>query len=132
MGLKSTKSMDEVIASDYALLYIPGGSAPAELRKNDKVIAFVQEFARSGKPIAAICHGPQVLVTADVIRGKKITCYQEVKEEVESAGAIYSDEALAIDGQFITSRVPGDLPRHLCGAMDALQGKTAIKRPTAA
>ncbi|MFZ4540319.1 MAG: type 1 glutamine amidotransferase domain-containing protein [Rickettsiales bacterium] len=127
MGLKETLSMDQVQAADYSLLYIPGGKAPATLRKDDKVIQFVKQFASSGKPIAAICHGPQVLVTADVIRGKKISAYSEVAKELQEAGATYSDEALAIDGQFITARVPGDLPRHLCGVIDVLQGRSSKK-----
>lgn len=124
MGLKETKSIRDVNATDYALLYIPGGKAPAALRKDDHVVNFVKSFAASGKPIAAICHGPQVLATADVIRGKKIAAYPEVQKELEEAGARFSDEALAIDGQFITSRVPGDLPRHLSGTLNALQGKS--------
>lgn len=125
------KALAEVKPESYALLYIPGGKAPAELRKHDEVIRFVQQFARSGKPIAAICHGPQVLVTADLVRGKKISSYPEVREEIEEAGGRWADEALAIDGQFITGRVPGDLPRHLCGVMDTLRG-TSSKRPAAA
>ena len=131
MGLKETRAIGDVSPQDYALLYIPGGKAPAELRKNEKVIDFVKVFARSGKPIAAICHGPQVLVTADLVRGKKISAYPEVQKEVEEAGGRYADEALAIDGQFITARVPGDLPRHLCGVIDTLQGKSS-KKPAAA
>lgn len=119
---KQTKSINEVRENDYALLYIPGGKAPAALREDEKVIQLVKAFARSGKPIAAICHGPQVLVTADVIRGKKLSGYPGIKDEIEEAGATFSDEALAIDGQFITSRLPGDLHRHLCGVMDALKG----------
>ena len=127
MGLKQTLSIKDVQPENYALLYIPGGKAPAELRENDMVIAFVQKFAASGKPIAAICHGPQVLVTADLVRGKKISAYPEVAKEIEAAGGRWADEALAIDGQFITARVPGDLPRHLCGVIDTLQGKQRAK-----
>ncbi len=123
MGLKQTKSIDQVSPADYALLYLPGGKAPASLRKNDAVVNFVKHFASSGKPIAAICHGPQLLVTADLVRGKKISAYPEVAKEIEAAGGRYSDEALAIDGQFITARVPGDLHRHLCGVINTLQGK---------
>lgn len=132
MGLKDTKSIAQVRAEDYALIYIPGGKAPAELRKNDAVIRFVQQFVATGKPVAAICHGPQVLVTADVIRGKKISGYPEIKNELEKAGATFADEALAVDGQFITARVPGDLPRHLCGVMNALQGIRDGKQSAAA
>lgn len=123
MGLKQTHAIKDVRPSDYALLYIPGGKAPAELRKIDRVLQFVKEFAASGKPIAAICHGPQVLVSADVVRGKTLAAYPEVKKELEEAGAQFTDEALQIDGQFITARVPGDLPRHLCGVINTLQGK---------
>lgn len=123
MGLKDTRAITDVRAQDYALLYIPGGKAPAELRENDQVIALVKQFAASGKPIAAICHGPQVLVTAGLVRGRKISAYPEVRKEIEEAGGQWADEALAIDGTFITARVPGDLPRHLCGVMDTLQGK---------
>lgn len=119
---KQTKALKNVRAQDYALLYIPGGQAPAALRENADVLAFVKEFAASGKPIAAICHGPQVLVSADLVRGKKIAAYWEVGKEVEAAGGQFSDEALAVDGQFITARVPGDLHRHLCGVINALQG----------
>ena len=132
MGLKETLSINDVRPENYALVYIPGGKAPAELRTNDKVLSFVKTFAQSGKPIAAICHGPQVLISAGLVRGKKIAAYSEVAKEVEEAGGHYSDEALAIDGQFITARVPGDLPRHLCGVIDALEGKAAVRKPAAA
>lgn len=128
IGLKETKAIDALKPADYALIYIPGGKAPAELRKNQTVINFVTQFFQSGKPIAAICHGAQVLITANIIRGRKISAYPEIKNEVEEAGAYFADEALAIDGQFITARVPGDLPRHMCGVIDTLQGnKTAVK-----
>lgn len=122
MGLKETKSVNDVKANDYSLLYIPGGKAPEELRKNDKVLSIVKEFAKLGKPIAAICHGAQVLVSADIIKGKRISAWPEVKSEVEQAGATFVDEALVEDGQFITGRMPGDLHRHLAGCMKYLDG----------
>lgn len=118
---KQTTKLSGVHAQDYALLYIPGGKAPAELRKDEDVIRFVQQFAATGRPIAAICHGPQVLVTADLVRGRKMAGYSGIQEEIEKAGGTFSDEALAIDGPFITSRLPGDLPRHLSGVMQALK-----------
>lgn len=119
---KQTVKLSSLRAEDYALLYIPGGKAPAALRDDENVIRFVQQFAQTGRPIAAICHGPQVLVTADLVRGRKLAGYPGIKEEIEKAGGTFSDEALAVDGQFITSRLPGDLPRHLSGVMNALQG----------
>jgi protease I len=128
MGLKETKRIDEARASDYALVYIPGGKAPAELRKNENVLAFVRDFAASGKPIAAICHGPQVLISAELVHGKRMAAWPEVRSELEEAGAIFVDEALVEDGQFITGRQPGDLPRHLWGVLDILQGKKGAKK----
>lgn len=125
MGLKDTKPIGAVRASEYELIYIPGGKAPAELRKNEDVLRFVKEFARSGKPIAAICHGPQVLISAELVRGKQIACWPEVREELESAGGIFIDEALVEDGQFITARKPGDLHRHLYGVLQALENKVS-------
>ncbi len=128
MGLKETQSIDQVNPADYELLYIPGGKAPEVLRKEEKVIAFVKEFAKSGKPIAAICHGPQVLVTAGLVQGRRIAAWPEVRPEIEQAGGTFVNEALVEDGPFITGRMPGDLHRHLFGVLDYLQGnKQAAK-----
>ena len=137
LGLKNTKAIAEVKPADYALLYIPGGKAPAELRKNDVVLSFVKEFARSPKPIAAICHGLQVLISAGLVKGKQMACWPEVAKELEEAGGIFVDEALVEDGQFITGRMPGDLHRHLYGVLKYLKGtvtdrKRADRKPSAA
>lgn len=137
LGLKQTKSVEEVHSQDYRLLYIPGGKAPAELRKHEKALAFVQEFARDGKPIAAICHGPQVLISAGLVQGKKMACWPEVKDELEDAGGTFINEALVEDGQFITARMPGDLHRHMYGVLQYLDGNVAnldrdTRRSTAA
>jgi protease I len=125
MGLNASKSIREVHPQDYALLYLPGGKAPEILREDGAVIAFVRAFAQSGKPIAAVCHGPQILVTADLVRGRTLAAYWEVAEEIEQAGGTFADEALKIDGQFITARIPGDLHRHLNGVLNVLQGRYA-------
>jgi protease I len=122
LGLKQTKSIHEVKAQDYALLYIPGGKAPEELRENKMVLNFVKEFANSFKPIAAICHGPQVLISAGLVKGKQMACWPEVAKELEAAGGTYVDGALVEDGQFITARKPGDLHRHLYGVLQYLKG----------
>jgi protease I len=123
MGLENSKGISEVRPEDYALLYIPGGKAPKSLRENDEIIRFVQEFAQSGKPIASICHGAQILITAGLVEGKQIAAWPEIRDEVEEAGATFVDEALVEDGQFITARMPGDLHRHLAGVLDYLSGK---------
>jgi protease I len=122
LGLSATQSIAEVKPQDYVLLYIPGGKAPETLRKNEKVLNFVKEFASSGKPIAAICHGPQVLISAGLVKGKQIAAWPEVEKEIEAAGGFFVNEALVEDGQFITARKPGDLHRHLYGILDYLRG----------
>lgn len=129
-AFKQAIPLEQVNAAQYALLYIPGGKAPAALRKDLKAIEIVLQFAQMGKPIAAICHGPQLLIEAGLVSGRKMSGYDGIKEELEEAGAQYIDEALVIDGQFITARLPGDLHRHLCGVMETLQG-TVMQRNAA-
>ncbi len=123
LGLQDTLSINDIRPQDYALIYIPGGKAPETLRKDDAVLSFVKTFAQSGKPIAAVCHGPQLLIAADLVRGKQMACWPEVREELEKAGGIFVNEALVEDGQFITARMPGDLHRHLYGVLQYLRGK---------
>ncbi len=94
----------------YSLLVLPGGKAPAALRGIPKVIDIVNDFASSGIPMAAICHGPQILVTARLLRGKRATCYTTVADELREAGALYEDAPVVVDGNLITSRIPADLP----------------------
>lgn len=99
---------EEVNPDDYAGLIIPGGRAPEYLRLNPKIIEIVRSFQKNNKPIAAICHGPQILVAADVLRGKKSTAYPAVKPDVEMAGATWvepsagADNAV-VDGNLVTA-----------------------------
>ena len=104
-----TKTISEASVEDYALLIIPGGKAPENLRNNKSVISFVKKFSESGKPIASICHGPLILVSAGLVKGKKMTCFKDAVEELKKAGANYENESCVQDGQFITSRNPDDL-----------------------
>lgn len=99
-------SFDEVSPADYDALMIAGGRAPEYLRLNDKVIACVRHFAEAGKPVAAVCHGAQLLAAADVIRGKRISAYPACAPEVKLAGGKYADIAVTdavTDGQFVTA-----------------------------
>jgi protease I len=127
-GLKESKKASTIRPEEYALLYIPGGKAPQSLRDDQDVLKIVREFARQGKPIAAICHGAQVLISADIVHGRQIACAEDVREELEEAGGRFIDEALVEDGQFITARKPGDLPRHLSGVLNVMQG-SVIRSP---
>lgn len=99
-------SFDEVSPADYDALMIAGGRAPEYLRLNDKVIAAVRHFVEAGKPVAAVCHGAQLLAAADVIRGKRISAYPACAPEVKLAGGEYADIAVTdavTDGQFVTA-----------------------------
>ena len=99
-------SFDEIDPADYDALMIAGGRAPEYLRLNEKVIAAVRHFADAGKPVAAVCHGAQLLAAADVIRGKRISAYPACAPEVKLAGGTYADIAVTdavTDGQFVTA-----------------------------
>jgi protease I len=94
----------------YDALVIPGGYSPDHLRMDPGVVAFVRKFVASGKPIAAICHGPQLLIEADAVRGKQLTSWPSVRKDLENAGARWVDQEVCIDGSIITSRNPHDAP----------------------
>jgi protease I len=109
--IKVDKTLDEAKPSDYDALVLPGGVMnPDHLRMEPKAVQFVKEFVQSGKPVAAICHGPWTLIEAGVVRGKKMTSWPSVKTDLKNAGANWVDEKVVIDGQFVTSRKPDDIP----------------------
>jgi len=111
IDVKVDKTITEVSADDYQGLLIPGGVLnPDSLRKNDEVIAFVKAFFMAGKPVAAICHGPQVLITAEVVEGRKMTSTKTIKIDLINAGAQWFDEEVVVDQGLVTSRSPRDLP----------------------
>lgn len=101
--------VEDLNPDNFDILILPGGKAPQNIRQNKSLIKFVKEFAATGKPIAAICHGPLILVSANLVNGVKMTCFEDAKKELIDAGADYIDESCVIDKQFITSRNPKDL-----------------------
>ena len=105
------KSIDEVKVSDFDALLLPGGHSPDTLRGDDRFVAFTRAFAESGKPIFAICHGPQLLINADVVRGRKLTTVKPLVVDVKNAGAeLYDKEVVGDQDTLVTSRTPDDLP----------------------
>jgi protease I len=105
-----TKRFSEITPAEYNVLILPGGKAPAAIRDNKTVQEIARSFMSEGKPVGAICHGPQILISAGLIRGRKATCYKAVVTELREAGAQYEDTEVIVDGQLITSREPKDLP----------------------
>jgi protease I len=106
-------TVNDVDVTAYDLLILPGGKAPAKLRKNLTVLEVVRAFIETDKPVAAICHGPQILISAAVLHGRTATCYKSVAAELKSAGAHYVDKEVVVDDNLITSRMPADLPAFM-------------------
>jgi protease I len=105
------KHISEVSAQDYDGLMLPGGVLnPDQLRMDEDSISFIKDFFDAGKPVAAICHGPQSLITADVVKGREMTSYPAIKVDLTNAGALWVDRAVVVDQGLVTSRNPGDLP----------------------
>jgi len=114
-------SLDSVSADDFDALLLPGGQMnPDILRMEDKAVDLVEDFNDAGKPIAAICHGPWLLVEADVVEGRTVTGWPSIRTDLENAGAQVVDQEVAIDGNLITSRKPDDIPAFSKALLDAL------------
>jgi protease I len=92
---------------------LPGGKAPASLRKNPEAVAIARNFLQADRPVAAICHGPQVLIATGLLAGRSATCYRGMRQELEAAGANYQDREVEVDGNLITSRQPADIPAFM-------------------
>lgn len=105
------REVAQVSVNDYDALILPGGTVnPDGLRKDAKAVSFVRDFVNSGKPVAAICHGPWTLVEADVVRGRTLTSYPSIRTDIRNAGGTVVDEEVVTDQGLVTSRNPNDLP----------------------
>lgn len=112
-GAKVTidKGIDDVKPEDFDALFIPGGFSPDILRADERFVAFAKHFMDEKKPVMAICHGPQLLITAKTLEGRDATGYKSIKVDMEYAGADYADkEVVVCQNQLVTSRTPDDLP----------------------
>lgn len=106
-----TTTVADANADDYYALMLPGGVInPDKLRLNEKAVAFVKAFFDAKKPVAAICHAPQILVNAEVLKGRKVTSYGSIKQDLINAGALWEDSEVVVDQGLVTSRDPNDLP----------------------
>lgn len=116
---KVDKTLDQVSAKDYNGLVLPGGVFnPDALRVNESAVNFVREFFTENKPVAAICHGPWLLVEADVVDGRKVTSWPSVRTDLINAGANWVDEECVCDEGLVTSRNPDDLPPFCSKAVE--------------
>jgi protease I len=106
-------TLRDVNPDAYDLLVLPGGKAPAELRRDNNAIRIAKTFFKHNKPVAAICHGPQILVSARPLEGRRATCYESVAQELKDNGVLYEDAEVVVDGNLVTSRKPADLPSFI-------------------
>ena len=119
---KAELGYDAVRAEDFDGVIAPGGFAPDFIRRHPKAIDFVKQVAAQGKLAAAICHGPWILCSADVLRGKKATSFIAIKDDVVNAGALWEDAEVVVDGNIVTSRKPDDLPAFCLACIEVVGG----------
>jgi len=119
---KSDLSPQDVTMDAYDALIIPGGGAPDKMRTNRGMVKIVEDAFKTDKVIAAVCHGPQMLIEANVLRGKKATCWKSIVTDLKNAGANYLNEAVVVDGKLVTSRSPEDLPSFCRETIKLLKG----------
>ncbi len=116
----SERSIDEVTESDIDALIIPGGFAPDYMRRNEEMLELVREMNKKGKIVAAICHAGWMLASADIIKGRRVTSFFSIKDDMIHAGATWVDDEVVKDGNIITSRNPDDLPAFCSAIIRAL------------
>lgn len=117
----SDRSYEQVSAADFDGVVIPGGYAPDHIRRYPRANQFVRDMDAQGKLVAAICHAGWVLVSAGILRGRRVTCFSAIRDDVVNAGATYEDAEVVVDGNLVTSRKPDDLPAFCRASIEALR-----------
>ncbi|MCM3598416.1 type 1 glutamine amidotransferase [Metabacillus idriensis] len=121
-SIKVDASIDEVNADDFDALFIPGGFSPDILRGDDKFVTFTKKFMDDNKPVFAICHGPQLLITAETLKGRDVTGFKSIAVDLKNAGANFHDKEVVVCGnQLVTSRTPDDLPAFTRESLNLLK-----------
>lgn len=124
--VKPDATLNDVEAGDFDALMLPGGQRnPDSLRLEEDAVALVEAFAGAGKPIAAICHGPWLLVEADIVKDKTVTSWPSIRTDLRNAGGNVVDQEVAVDGNIITSRNPDDIPAFTEALIAAIEGEAA-------
>lgn len=121
MKVKVKNSVSDVAVGDFDALFIPGGYSPDRLRGDDVVVAFVKRFGATGKPIFFICHGAQLLITANLLKGRKVTGWKSIRQDIKNAGAAFLDQEVVEDENFVSSRSPADIPAFIKASLKQLK-----------
>jgi protease I len=116
------RTIGQVEAGDFAGLVVPGGYAPDLMRRDEATIEFVRRVGAAGKPVAAICHAGWVLISAGLVRGRRVTSFASIRDDMVNAGADWVDAEVVVDGNLVTSRTPADLPAFMKALLDLLGG----------
>lgn len=113
---------------DFDALVIPGGHAPDRMRMRHAMVDLARDAMEAGKPVAAICHGPQLLISADALRGRTLTCWPSIAIDVKNAGGLYVDKPVVVDGNLITSRKPDDVPAFVDAIIRTLSTQANVEQ----
>jgi protease I len=119
--VKIDQSISNVNIDSLDAILIPGGCSPDHLRGYETAVKFVKDYFKTEKPIFAICHAPQILITADLLKGRKVTGWRSIVQDIKNSGAIYLDQEVVEDGNLISSRGPQDIPAFTKAALNKLQ-----------
>jgi len=119
--VKVNVNIEQVAAADFDGMVIPGGYAPDIMRRYPKMVQLVKDLFESGKVVAAICHAGWMLASAEILKGKNVTSFFAIKDDLVHAGANWVDEEVVVDGNLITSRMPDDLPAFMRAVIDAMK-----------
>jgi protease I len=117
------RAVRDVSADDFDALLIPGGYSPDKLRIDPDAVRFAKEFFTENKPVFAICHAAQLLITAQVLKGRRVTGWMSIVQDIKNAGAEYVDDEVVVDKNLISSRMPDDIPAFIREALAMLAGK---------
>jgi len=124
--IKADVTADKVSAEDFDAIIVPGGYAAERMRLHQSMVDLIRKAHDLGKVVAAICHGPQLLISADIVRGRRVTSWPSVAVDLKNAGADWTDEPLVQDGNLITSRKPADLPRFNKAIIEAMTSRKSL------
>jgi protease I len=124
---KIDKSFSDVDPSEFDALFIPGGYSPDRLRADSSAVSFVEKFVKSNKPVFAICHAPQILITAGVLKGRTVTGWKSIVQDIKNAGAKFVDMEVVKDGNLISSRNPHDIPVFIDTCLRMLDEVSSIR-----
>jgi protease I len=121
--VKIDRAARDVSADDFDAVFIPGGYSPDKLRIDPDAVRFAKEFINDNKPVFAICHAPQLLITAQVLKGRRVTGWKSIEQDIRNAGAEYVDTEVVVDKNLISSRKPDDIPAFVREALAMLAKK---------